>query len=64
MNMSVAENVMSVLQGWFTKMAIQHCGKDYGSEARNQYFFYRKVYNMSADEAWGRVKQSRPLLGH
>ncbi len=40
---------------WFTLMAIKHCGKDYGSERLNQYFFYRKVYHMTANEAFLKV---------
>lgn len=56
--MSIAERVKEVLTtSWFTRMALQHCGKDYGTEARNQYFFYRTVYKLSAATALQRVKQ-------
>lgn len=37
---------------WFTQMALKYCGRDYGSAKLNRYFFYRKVYHMTASEAW------------
>lgn len=46
------QRIAALLQTWFTRMAIRHCGRDYGSERRNAYFFYRKVYQMSALETW------------
>lgn len=56
----LAERVQDVLLNrWFTQMAIQHCGKDYGSEERNQYFFYRTVYKMNADAALREVRKFR-----
>lgn len=36
---------------WMQEMSIKHCGKDYGSEFLNAYFFYRAVYHMVAVEA-------------
>lgn len=58
--MSVAERVREVLTtSWFTSMALQYCGKDYGSEETNQYFFYRTVYKMTAEQALKEVRSSR-----
>ena len=59
---SMADRVYAVLiSGWFTQMAIGHCGKDYGSDERNQYFFYRKAYHMTASEALREVRKFRRL---
>jgi hypothetical protein len=44
-----------LLGGWFTRMAIRYCGKDYGDERINQYRFYRTVYGMEAARAWHEV---------
>jgi len=58
----VAERVTAWVQGWFTKMCLQYCGRDYGSETRNQYFFYRRVYEMTAEQAWAEVHKSNRLF--
>lgn len=57
------DRVKDVLSNsWFATMAIRHCGKNYGSERRNQYFFYRKVYRMEASAALREVNKFRANL--
>lgn len=42
---------------WMRQMCLTHCGKDYGSEFANAYFFYRVVYHMQALEAYREAKK-------
>ena len=58
----VAERVQEVLSDWFTQMSQKYCGKDYGSERRNQYFVYRTVYKMTASQALHEVNKSREVM--
>jgi hypothetical protein len=47
----------AILSGWFTRMAIKHCGRDYGDERLNAYHFYRRVYGLTAIEAFTAIKR-------
>lgn len=48
-----------ISESWFHRMALQYCGRTYGSEWRNAYFFYRAVYGMTASEAFEQSKHWR-----
>lgn len=53
------EPIEQFFAAWFSRMAIRHCGKDYGNERHNAYHFYRRVYGMTASEALATVNRWR-----
>lgn len=42
---------------WFTAMALKYCGRTYGTVGRDQYFFYRRCYQMTALQAYQETKR-------
>jgi len=37
---------------WFRQMALKYTGREHLTMRQNAYFFFRKVYQMPASEAW------------